>query len=148
MKIFIYIILLFIQSINETHTCKVVRVIDGDTIVVLFGKKQERIRLLDIDAPEKGQDFSEKSRLFLSEMISGKLVTVEFKERDIYGRILAFIYVNDINVNAEMVRSGLAWKYRFSKNKEFEKLQDEAKAKKLNIFSVKNPVEPYLYRKK
>jgi len=132
----------------DVLTGKVVRVIDGDTVVLLTaGNKQERIRLNDIDAPEKGQPYSEASRIFLSDMIAGKTVRVEYKGRDRYRRILGTIFIGGKNVNEEMVRAGLAWKYQNSRNKRIAELEAEAKRKRLNIFSERNTVSPYDYRR-
>lgn len=129
-------------------TGKVVKVLDGDTIVILLsGNKQERIRLLDIDAPEKGQPFGDKSKQYLSDMVAGKTVRIEYKERDQYGRILGTVFVDGKIVNEEMVKVGLAWQYYYSKNKRFAEFEAEAKRKRLNIFSDPNAINPYLYRR-
>ena len=148
MKYIFSILVLFVLSQKEVMIGKVVRVADGDTITVLVeGNKNERIRLSDIDAPEHGQDFSEKSRLYLADMVAGKIVRIEYKERDMYGRILGTVFINGKNVNEEMVRVGLAWEYKYNKNEKITELQQEAKEKKLNIWRDKNPINPYDYRK-
>jgi len=135
------------SAVSETITGKVVRVADGDTFTLMTAEnRQERIRLVDIDAPERGQDFSEKSRLYLSELLAGKTVRVEYKNRDMYGRILGVVYADGKNVNEEMVRQGLAWEYRTNKNTRIKELQKEAQRKRLNIFSMRNPINPYDYR--
>ena len=132
----------------QTLTGRVVGVVDGDTVTVLIeGNKQERIRLLDIDAPETGQPFSEKSRQFLSGMVAGKTVTVEYAGRDQYGRILGTVFVDGKNVNEELVKAGLAWNYVYSRNNRYARLEAEARSKRLNIFSEPNPVNPYDYRR-
>jgi endonuclease YncB( thermonuclease family) len=129
-------------------TGKVVKVTDGDTITLLTSdNRQEKIRLDGIDAPEKKQDYGEKSKQYLASLVAGKTVRVEYKSKDRYGRILGTVYVGTLNVNEEMIRKGLAWQYKYNKDRNLTRLQDEAKAKKLNIWSVKNPVDPYDYRK-
>jgi len=148
MKYFLFILISIIYTASETISGSVSKVIDGDTIIILMqGNIQERIRLADIDAPETGQDFSEKSRLYLSALIAGKTVEIEYKERDMYGRILGTVYVDGINVNEEMVKSGLAWNYYYSRNKRMAELEAQAKNEKKNIFSVPNPIQPYDYRR-
>jgi len=147
MKSLLTIILLITYTTTYTLTGRVVKVADGDTITILTdGNRQVRIRLLDIDAPEKGQDFSDKSRRYLAELVAGKTVTVEWSRKDRYGRILGTVYADNINVNEEMVKAGLAWKYRYSRNKRIAQLESIAKQQKLNIFSLPNPTNPYLYR--
>ena len=129
-------------------TGRVVKVTDGDTVTLLAsGNKEVKVRLDGIDAPEKGQDFGEKSRQFLASMVAGKTVRVHYKSKDRYGRILGTVFIGNMNVNEEMIRNGLAWPYYYNRNKNYRKLQAEAKAKKLNIWSAKSPVDPYDFRK-
>ena len=148
MKYLLSILLLITYvSPSNTLTGRVVKVADGDTITILTdGNRQVRIRLLDIDAPEKGQDFSEKSRRYLADLVAGKTVTVEWSTKDRYGRILGTVYADNINVNEEMVKAGLAWKYRYSRNIRIAQFESIAKQQKLNIFSLPNPINPYYYR--
>jgi endonuclease YncB( thermonuclease family) len=69
----------------DTISGQVVGVSDGDTITVLdASKKQTHIRLAQIDAPEKRQDFGATSKEALSEMVYGKPVTVEVETTDRY----------------------------------------------------------------
>jgi len=72
-----------------TYTAKVIGISDGDTIKVLKGHTQIKIRLHGIDSPEKGQAFGTKARQFTSEMVFGKTVTVKQTDTDRYGRTVA-----------------------------------------------------------
>ena len=77
-----------------------VRVIDGDTIVVLdTGKVQHKIRLQGIDAPERRQAFGTKSKEHLSELVAGKSVKVDYSKYDRYRRVLGKIILNGKDVN-------------------------------------------------
>jgi len=148
MKYWLTVLFLLSFTALETMVGRVVKVTDGDTINILIdGNKQERIRFLDIDAPETGQPFSEKSRKFVSDMVAGKTVRVEYSRRDQYGRILGTVFVDGKNVSEELLKAGLAWNYYYSRNKRYAELEAEAKRKGLNIFSERNPVNPYDYRK-
>jgi endonuclease YncB( thermonuclease family) len=92
---------------------RVVGISDGDTLTLLTtDRKRVRIRLAEIDAPEKGQPFAQRSRQRLSQLVFSKTVTVTTRGKDQYGRILGKVFVGGTNVNAEMVRSGAAWAYR------------------------------------
>nr|QHR93708.1 hypothetical protein [uncultured bacterium] len=71
-----------------------------------------RVRLAQIDAPEKRQAFGTRSRQALSSLVFRQSVTVADAGRDRYGRVLGTVYVSGVNVNAEMVRQGMAWVYR------------------------------------
>lgn len=71
---------------------RVAKVSDGDTITILdAGNNQHKIRLNGIDAPEKSQAFGQKSRVHLSSLVSGNNVTVVYKSKDRYGRVLGTV---------------------------------------------------------
>src|SRR5437016_3598217 len=88
-------------STGTGNSGKVIAVKDGDTIEVLLNGKKERIRLVDIDCPEKSQAFGMKAKTFTSDLCYGKIVTVEGTERDQYQRLLATVFVDGKNVNEE-----------------------------------------------
>ncbi len=71
---------------------RVVRVLDGDTIEVMDSRKAVRIRLVNIDAPEKKQDYGRWSTDMMKSLVVGKTVTVTYFQRDRYGRILGQVY--------------------------------------------------------
>ena len=86
-------------------------VADGDTITVLHENLPERIRLYVIDCPEKRQPFGKTAKQFTSELVFGKLVDIEPVAVDRYGRTVAFVRIEDITVNEELIKEGLAWVY-------------------------------------
>jgi endonuclease YncB( thermonuclease family) len=97
----------------EQISGRVVGISDGDTLTLLTSeRKQVRVRLAEIDAPEKGQPFAQKSKQRLSQLVYSKTVTITTRGKDQYGRTLGKVYVDGTNVNSEMVRSGAAWAYR------------------------------------
>jgi len=97
----------------ETLTGRVVRVTDGDTIVVLdTNKVQHKIRLTGIDAPERGQALGTKSKEHLSDLVAGKTVEVDYSKYDRYQRIFGKILLNGEDVNLEQVEAGMAWHYK------------------------------------
>ena len=81
-------------------------VADGDTIAVLRNKKEVRIRLYGIDAPERGQAFSKMAKQFSYKMCCGKAVAT-----DRYATTGAMIYADKTLLNEELVKAGLAWVY-------------------------------------
>ena len=92
---------------------KVVAIADGDTFTLLTAEKQQvKIRLAEIDAPESGQPYGNKSKQALSGLIFGKDVRVVVQTKDRYGRTVGRPYVGDLDICAEMVRLGAAWAYR------------------------------------
>lgn len=97
----------------DTLTGRVVGVTDGDTIKLLVGERIEyKVRLGEIDAPESGQPFGQKSKRMLSDLVFNRTVSVRVTDIDRYGRSVGVIRIGNINVNAEMVKRGGAWAYR------------------------------------
>ena len=128
---------------------KVVGVADGDTITVLnTAKKQYKIRLLGIDAPESKQDFGTKSKQYLSSLVFGKEVTVKSTGTDRYKRHLGTVFIGNININLEMVKKGLAWHYKYySDDKELANAELQARASKVGLWSHTSQIAPWDYRK-
>lgn len=155
MKKLLFILLLLIScnpadnNDKETISGRVISIADGDTMTILTkGDKQIKIRLLGIDAPEKGQDYGNKSRQFLYDLCYGKNVKIKKDSEDQYGRVLGVVYIDGVNVNEELVRNGLAWYYRhFVNDPRLDSLEQLAQKEKLNIWSMKNPLPPYEFRK-
>ncbi|MFH1652127.1 MAG: thermonuclease family protein [Chloroflexota bacterium] len=91
-------------------TATVTEVIDGDTIVIATG---QRVRYIGIDAPEiypQAERFGQEAWSLNAALVSGKKVTLErdVSRTDQYGRLLRYVYVDNLFVNAELVRRGLA----------------------------------------
>ena len=92
-------------------TGRVVRVSDGDTIRVrLASGREERVRYIGIDAPERGDCFSARATAFNASLVARREVRLErdAEERDRYGRLLAYVYAGGVAVNEELVRRGYA----------------------------------------
>ena len=132
---------------HADFTGKVVAVVDGDTITVLRDKEQVKIRLVEIDAPEKGQAFGNKSKQSLSDLCFDKTAQLDDKGKDRYGRTLARVYCDGIDANAEQVRRGMAWVYdRYVTDRSLYGLQDDARAAKRGLWVDPAPVPPWEWR--
>ncbi|MDP2731228.1 MAG: thermonuclease family protein [Dehalococcoidales bacterium] len=85
----------------------VTRVIDGDTIEIEGGY---RVRYIGIDAPEEDEYYFKEALAKNAELVLGKKVRLkrDVSETDKYGRLLCYVYVGDLFVNAELVRMGYA----------------------------------------
>ena len=149
MKLLHILIISIILSIS-TFTGKVIRITDGDTIVVLTeDNEQVKIRLEGIDCPENNQDFGTKAKQATSELCFNKKVRIEKSGEDKYGRTLGFVYVGDICVNKELLKQGMAWHYKyFNKDPEMARLETEARKAKVGLWSQPNPVAPWDFRRK
>lgn len=135
----------------EEHEAEIVRVVDGDTVVVKTNEGvEERVRLLLIDTPEsvhpnkEKELFGEEASDYAKEILQkGDVVTLEVgnPDRDRYGRLLAYIWVDDMNFNQHMIEKGYARVgYVYEPNTkyldEFEHTEREAQKKKENIWSI------------
>lgn len=105
------LLLIMLHASLFAFPAKVVKISDGDTITVLSGKEQTKVRLYGIDAPEKKQDYGQKSKQFLAILIAGQVIEVEPKGKDRYKRTLGIIYYKGQDINAQMVLNGYAWAY-------------------------------------
>lgn len=117
---------------------RVVGVQDGDTLTLFVpGRPQTKVRLVEIDAPETGQPYGQKSKQVLSGMVFGRTVRVESEGRDRYGRTLGRVYAGPTDVNAEMVRRGAAWVYRdYSTDSSLPPLESRARRERVGLWSL------------
>jgi endonuclease YncB( thermonuclease family) len=136
---------LFNAAHAEEFSAKIIVVIDGDTVVIRRTSGLLKIRLAEIDAPEKDQIFGDQSKQSLSGMVLGKQVKVTSRAFDKYKRMVALLNVNGLDVNAEQVRRGMAWEYR--SNKRLIALQEEAKNASRGLWAQSNPTPPWEWRK-
>ncbi len=126
---------------------KVVGVSDGDTITVLVKKTEKKVRMLGIDAPESTQAFGAVAKQYLSSIVFGKEVTVQWQETDDYKRTLGFVYVNGQLVNKAMLDAGYAWHYKqYSKDPAFAAAELSARAARRGLWADPNPIPPWDYR--
>lgn len=133
----------------KTIPCKVVGVADGDTLTCLTADKQSlKVRLNQIDAPERGQAFGQAARRKLSELVHGKNVRLETDGSDQYGRLIAQVFLDEQNINQAMVQSGHAWAYRkYLKDPRYLQLETEARAASRGLWSQPNAIYPSEYRR-
>lgn len=132
----------------ETITGKVVGVFDGDTITLLDSNKhQVKVRLAQIDAPEKKQDYGQASKKALSSAVFNKDVMIEVVAIDRYKRTVGKVIVDGVDVNLRQVNAGMAWVYRqYAKDQAYYTAEDTAKAAKVGLWSKPNPTPPWEYR--
>ena len=133
-------------------TGKVIRVADGDTITILDATNtQNKIRLYGIDAPEKAQDFGNKSREKLASLVAGKNIAVTVMDIDRYGRNVGRINIDGKEVAEEMLKAGMVWLYtaycKIPECKHWKELETQAKTAKIGLWSNPTAKEPWLWRK-
>lgn len=148
--VFVFLFLLSVAQVQaESFTGKLVKVLDGDTVEVMHDGKAERIRLAQIDCPEKGQPFGQAARRYVLDVAAQKVVTVEVETVDRYGRTVGEIFFsNGTNLNKQIVGAGYAWQYKkYSKDPAYADLEAEARASRLGLWKDKNPIPPWEWRK-
>ena len=135
----------------ETISGHVVRVLDGDTVSVLTPEKQEvRVRLAEIDAPEKNQPFGMNSKKMLSDLIFGKDVSVVKIDTDFHGRTVGRIYQGQTDVSLEMVKAGGAWAYtKYLTDSAIRAAEVEARTGKRGLWALQEDqrIPPWEWRK-
>ena len=126
---------------------KVIKISDGDTITVLSGKEQTKVRLYGIDAPEKKQDYGQRSKQFLASLIAGQVVEVEPKGKDRYKRTLGIVHHKGQDINAQMVLNGYAWAYvKYSRI--YVDQEKTARENKRGLWQSSDPTPPWEWRKR
>ncbi len=122
---------------NSTDT--VVRVVDGDTFVISSG---EKVRLIGVDTPETDEIYYDEATTFLSDMVLGKEVLLEgdISNWDKYGRLLRYVWIDDVFVNEQLVREGFAEEKAYEPDTRyqplFENAEQYAKANNLGIWGI------------
>ncbi len=127
---------------------RVVRVVDGDTLIVMLAGEKERVRLIGANTPETVkpdwpvEPWGPEASQFTKEFLAGGVVRLEFDGpcRDKYGRTLAYVWVGDRMLNEELIRAGLAraeMQYHYSEamKSRFRRVEAEARAARRGIWT-------------
>ena len=136
-------------------TGKVVAIADGDTIKVLDAqRKQHKIRLAGIDAPEKKQPFGQVSKGHLSDLVFGKSVVLDCGKVDKYRRDVCLVMVDGMDVDLAQVTAGMAWWSREYQREQteaqrasYEAAEATARAGRIGLWQDANPIPPWVWRK-
>jgi endonuclease YncB( thermonuclease family) len=117
---------------------------------VLHNGKAEKVRLAEIDCPERRQAYGKKAKEFVADLAAGELVTVEVRTQDRYGRTVGEVFLPDgTSLNREIIRSGYAWWYRkYSTDSSLGELEREAREAKRGLWADSHPMPPWVYRRR
>ena len=139
---------------EEAIPASVIRVVDGDTLLVWVGGKRERVRLIGIDSPESVKPespvecYGEEAKDYLKSLLpTSTRIFLKYDEtqgkRDRFGRILAYMFTEDgKNIAEEILRNGYAREYNYQKenpyllHNRFLRDEQEAKAKQKGLWAV------------
>jgi micrococcal nuclease len=125
------------------------RITDGDTLVVKIQGAEMKFRLSDIDAPELDQPFGQEARKALESIVGNRQCVMQVVDSDSYGRTVVNLWIGDLNVNAEMIRRGMAWFYaEFARNEALYLLENEARDMKRGLWGLPKSkrLEPWEWR--
>lgn len=143
---------------SKVSNVKVGRIIDGDTVDVVYHDHKVRLRLDSIDCPEDGQEWGNTATFGLIKLIGGRSVDLETHGLDDYGRTLATVYVagedgNPVNVNERMVALGHAWVMRKyynhlpkARKDSLNRIENWAKSRRVGLWKSSNPIPPWQWR--
>jgi endonuclease YncB( thermonuclease family) len=127
---------------------KIVGITDGDTLTVLHNLVQIKVRLAEIDTPEKAQPFGQRAKQSLSDLCFNKQARIEDKGHDRYGRTIGRVWCAGIDANAQQVQRGMAWVYdKYVHDRSLYALQDDARAARRGLWADADPVRPWEWRK-
>lgn len=127
---------------------EVIGISDGDTMTVLVDRKPVKIRLANIDAPEKKQPFGEKSKQSLSSLCWGSNATYLPQSTDRYGRTVAVVKCDGTEVNRAQVQSGMAWVYpKYNKDATLTGIEETARTKAVGLWTDQEAIPPWEFRK-
>lgn len=154
MKIFFLIFIIFAiesYSMQDSFYAEVIKVADGDKVTVKKESGEKiRVRLYGVDSPELKQETGAEAKQFTEKLLLKRVIRVEVKDRDSYGRFVADIYIKNVHFNKEIVKNGYAWYFRKYLNNsiEMEKLENDAKKQKRGLWKNSSPVPPWKFRAK
>ncbi len=134
---------------NYSLTGNVIKIVDGDTFDILTDSiTTVRIRMNGIDCPERKQDYYQVSKDALIKYIFGKNVQLITYGTDRYKRTIADVFYNNKNINIAMIKNGFAWYYKkYSSDKEMAKAEQDARASKIGLWQMANPIAPWDFRR-
>ena len=141
------------MPITAALICLVVGIADGDTLTARCEQQADqsaqtlKVRLAEIDAPERGQAFGNRSKQHLSDLCFGKTATVTPLTTDRYGRTVARVSCASTDANAEQVRAGMAWVFdQYVTDRGLYTVQDDARRAGRGLWVDREPVAPWEWR--
>jgi len=131
----------------EILLCVVVAITDGDTLTVRCAQETIKTRLSEIDAPEKSQPWGQRSKEALSSMCFGKSAELRPLNTDRYGRTVARVVCDGVDVNLAQVRAGMAWAYRkYLRDPIILAAEDTARVERRGLWADSTPLPPWEWR--
>jgi endonuclease YncB( thermonuclease family) len=148
MRALVFVLFLVPCAALADFVGRVVGVADGDTLTVLVERREVRVRLDAIDAPELKQPFGRRARESLAELCAAKVAHVIERGTDRYGRTIGWMLCEGVDANREQVRRGMAWVFvRYAPpGSPLYALQGEAQATRRGLWADPHAVAPWAWR--
>jgi endonuclease YncB( thermonuclease family) len=140
---------LSVHSLPVLAQISVSYVYDGDTVKINDGLREYKLRIADIDAPEKNQRYGKQARRALIKLCKDAEIEVTFTGVDKYQRDLGYLICDTFPVSQWMVEHGYAWfNVRYSSNWTLQTMENEARQSKRGLWKQKKPMPPWIWRQK
>lgn len=150
-------VLFALSMLGHVHAAtlegKVVGISDGDTLTVLVDRREVKVRVAGIDAPEKKQAFGQRSKENLSDCAFDKAVSVEWSKTDRYGRTIGKVIAGGVDCGLRQIELGMAWHYKaYAKEQsatdraDYAQAESQAMARKAGLWSDPHPIPPWEFR--
>ncbi|URQ68713.1 thermonuclease family protein [SAR86 cluster bacterium] len=145
---FFLLVLPFFVNGEYLEDLKIKKIVDGDTVHVFYQDEVYKIRLTEIDAPERDQPYGSNSTEYLKGLLKEGRVDVDISGTDRYGRKLGRLYWQGMDINRKLVSAGYAWVYdQYVTDNSFYENQSKARNLKKGLWEDQNPLEPWNWRK-
>ena len=156
--LFLVLVLLVVTTADAKASIfsgKVVRIIDGDTIVILTTERRVRVRLAGIDTPEKNQPWGNAATREMRRLVAGRTVDVEWHKKDRWNRKIGIVYSEGQDVGLVMVERGFAWHFKRYANEQthsnreaYAAAEASARHRKKGLWSDPEPIAPWEWRRR
>lgn len=155
--LFVCVVVFLLCPLGETAEdpgrAKVVKVIDGDSLLVRYQGRSLRVRLWGVDTPEYDQDSARSAKQYTANLVLKGWVELEVKDWDKYGRMVALVTTEQQKcVNEELVKAGLAWVYPYFCNEpvceRWRVYQDVSRGQRAGLWAKERPIPPWQWRSK
>jgi len=140
---------LFSFSVAAWATPVIKQVYDGDTVKIQDGDRLYKLRITDIDAPERNQKYGKQARRALIKLCKHADISVRLIGIDKYQRDLGYLSCNNIPVSEFMITEGHAWfNARYSSNLYLQTTEEDARHARRGLWKQKRPIPPWVWRQK
>lgn len=135
-------------AVRAAGAVPVIGIQDGDSLTLLEQQRPLKVRLAFVDAPEKSQDHGMQARKSLSDLCFGRDAQYRTVDTDRYGRTVAEVICDGVNVNRAQVARGYAWVYTlYNRDAGLPGVEAKARQEKLGLWRDDHPTPPWEYRR-